>query len=212
MKVVTITPFLLLTLLSICSRATATPDTASTTESHGKRGTVVRPFLESGFLVGSETETAEYLESSFRFHTELGLELRRTRSDGLPGGRVGIFGSVSPGRDDFRSAFGLRATYPLRPEYALQTALGPLFSTESNGTGLQARVGLMLPWHVSIVGMWQRLKLQPSGPEKERVVNSVYAGFMVHDTPGALTSAALWLVIIIYVGHEVGESASGWLN
>ena len=165
--------------------------------------------LESALLVGGESSVSSHETAPVRLHTELSLEWSFRGNDR----RLGVFGSLAPGRDDLRSGFGLRATQPLGDRYAIQAGAGPIFSNRRDGKGVQTRVGLMLPRYVSIVGLWQRIDFAATRTAPRESTDSFYAGAMVHGAPGTIGSLAAWLVITVMAVHDMGEAFSGgWLN
>ncbi len=202
-RIVALTMLLLLSLPSLAGAALLSPSDSLR----------VRPFLESALLAGTETTAELYEESCWRLHTELGMELRFCRPGVRSARAIGVVGSVSAGRDDSRSTLGIRATYPVGTRYAVQGVVGKVFSNVHDGRGLQVRLGFVLPWHVSAVGLWQHVTYDaPGDPRRHLAVDSLYGGVMLHDAPGACFSAVSWGLIAIVTAialHAMGDALSG---
>lgn len=70
----------------------------------------------------------------------------------------------------------------------------------------------MLPHHLSIVSMWQRVRYDASSTEPSAVVHSLYGGVMLHDASGAVFSLASWMAVVIVASialRGMGEALSG---
>jgi hypothetical protein len=199
-------------LMMLPAGALASEDAPEPLETTQERQTKIHPVLESALLFGRETKIADYQESPFRFHTELGIELEGGKAERICGPRFGLVGTVSVGRDDFRRALAGRVTYPLSSKTAIQAALGPLASSRGNGKGIQARLGLLLPRHVSIDVMWHRVRFDPHHSTPSQVVHSLYGGVMVHDTSGAVFTLTSWTAVAILAAiamNQIGDALSG---
>lgn len=202
-------PWLFLLPLAVsASGAVAQTGRHSETVSYSA-GLKPRLFLDSALLVGTETEIPHYEESSFRFHSEAGVELVHRR----PGRREWTYGlalSGSVGDGDGRLSIGPRIARQIRPRWTLQTGAGPAWSTEEENAhfdqGWQVRAGLIYQERISVTLMWQTFPYDPDRQfdPKERL-HSVYAGVVFHKGPGALLSLAVWgglaVLAILYAGE-----------
>lgn len=173
----------------------------SSAEGEGARSLRLRPFFVSGAFAGGEQEIERYRESWYRIYSELGLELWARRPGESGRGGVGIAISGSLGRDDYRFGIGPRATYRLRPQWALQGSLHLLWSSREEEMGLfdqgwQARAGVLYGDLLSFSLLWNMLPYEHGDPEPESgTMHSLYGGFMLHGKPGAITSSLLAAVL-----------------
>lgn len=167
----------------------------------GIRSLRPRFFFVSGAFAGGEQEIERYQESWYRVYSELGLELWSRRQEEHGTGGVGLAVSGSLGRDDYRIGVGPRATYRLRPRWALQGSFHLLWSSREEELGLfdqgwQVRAGVLYNDLLSFNLLWSMLPYEYGDPEPERGnMHSLYGGLMLHGKPGAITSSVLAAIL-----------------
>ena len=170
-------------------------------EDGGIRSLRPRLFFESGAFAGGEQEIGRYQESWYRIYSELGFELWSRRPEGRGNGGIGLAVSGSLGQDDYRFGVGPRATYRLRPRWALQGSFHLLWSSKEEELGLfdqgwQVRAGILYDDLLSFNLLWNMLPYEYGDPEPESgTMHSLYGGIMLHGKPGALTSSVLAVVL-----------------
>ena len=164
-------------------------------------------FLETGGLIGGETDVPYYVESFFRLYSEAGYEFMTSSDGDKRGNRYGLAVTGAFGTDDMRVGISPRITLQFHPRWAIQGTAGPVWSSKEEEAGLfdrgwQIRGGILYKNTASFTVLWQAMPYSSNLVEENAsgTQHSVYAGVMFHGTPGTVVSLVTWGLIVAFIG------------
>lgn len=178
------------------------------TSAGAEEGVRPRLFLETGGLYGREAGAPPYYTtSSWRIHSEVGLDWRR-KPRGARDGSFGFAVTFDFGQDDLRLGLGPRYTRWLDDTWGLQ-AMGGIVTSSAGAepgalaAGVQLRTSLLwrdllaldvvwqrLPWHQDLYqndGTWRTL---------DGTLDALYGGLSFRGAAGAIATGA-WAAMIV---------------
>lgn len=167
----------LLICMPLCAASAADEESGNFAATAGSR---LQPFLETGLFAGGQTNALIWAQDNARadanlLYVETGLDIELKHMSDRRGHRIGLTASVDMGSESgSRPAlgFGLRTSYCISKDWALQAQVGLLGSRkgeeESSNSlgsqryyfkgGVQARIGLLHRNRVSVVALWRELE------------------------------------------------------
>ena len=164
-------------------------------------------FLETGGLIGGETDVPYYTESFYRLYSEAGYEFMKSSAGDKRGNRYGLAVTGALGTDVIRVGISPRITLQFHPRWAVQGAAGPVWSSEEEESGVfdrgwQVRGGILYGNTASFTVLWQAMSYSSDFVEENSsgTQHSVYAGVMFHGKSGMIVSLVTWGLILAFIG------------